>query len=40
MGVIAGVAGIFFWLSIGKLDKEEDKLNNLSEGHLDTSKAW
>lgn len=34
MGVLAIVAGIFFWITVRKLDKEEDKLNNLSGGHL------
>ncbi|KXN81957.1 putative peptide transporter ptr2 [Leucoagaricus sp. SymC.cos] len=39
MGVLAGIAGIFFWLSTRKLDRNEDKLNNLREGHLETNKA-
>ena len=35
MGVIAGVAGVLFWLSVRKLDAQEDMLNNLDEGHVD-----
>lgn len=35
MGVLAAVGGILFWLSVRKLDAEEDRLNSLSEGHLD-----
>ncbi len=34
MGVLAAVAGIFFWISFIQLDKDEDKLNNLDEGRL------
>lgn len=34
MAVIAAVAGIFFWFSVRKLDRDEDRLNNLSEGHV------
>lgn len=34
MGVAAFIAGILFWFSFIKLDKDEDKLNNLDEGHL------
>ncbi|KAF9219028.1 PTR2-domain-containing protein [Gyrodon lividus] len=34
VGILAGVAGILFWLSVRKLDKEEDKLNNLALGHF------
>ncbi|KAG7095396.1 hypothetical protein E1B28_006149 [Marasmius oreades] len=30
MGVLAGIAGILFWLSVSKLDQQEDYLNNLS----------
>jgi POT family proton-dependent oligopeptide transporter len=32
MGVICGISGIFFWLSVRKLDKQEDALNNLQKG--------
>jgi POT family proton-dependent oligopeptide transporter len=35
MGVIAGVAGMLFWISVRKLDAQEDVLNNLDEGHVD-----
>jgi hypothetical protein len=35
MGVLAGVAGLLFWLSVRHLDAQEDILNNLSEGHVD-----
>ncbi len=34
MGVAAAVAGILFWFSFIQLDRDEDKLNNLDEGHL------
>lgn len=34
MGVLAGVAGVLFWFSFSRLDKQEDQLNNLDEGHL------
>jgi len=34
MGVAAFIAGILFWFSFIQLDKDEDKLNNLDEGHL------
>lgn len=34
MGVIAGVSGIFFWLSVRNLDKQEDSLNNLKKGEF------
>jgi POT family proton-dependent oligopeptide transporter len=34
-GVIAVVAGILFWISVRKLDAQEDVLNNLDEGHVD-----
>jgi POT family proton-dependent oligopeptide transporter len=32
--ILAGVGGILFWLVVRKLDKEEDKLNNLTDGHF------
>ncbi|OJA13768.1 hypothetical protein AZE42_01534 [Rhizopogon vesiculosus] len=32
--ILAGVGGILFWLVVRKLDKEEDKLNNLADGHF------
>jgi len=38
MGCIAGIGGIFFWLSFRKLDADEDTLNNLATGHLNTNK--
>ena len=34
MGVICGISGIFFWLSVRKLDKQEDSLNNLKQGQF------
>lgn len=34
MGVIALVGGILFWLSVRKLDADEDRLNNLADGHF------
>ncbi|KAG9315165.1 POT family-domain-containing protein [Chiua virens] len=37
VGVLAGIAGVMFWLTNRKLDKEEDTLNNLSEGRFGAS---
>jgi POT family proton-dependent oligopeptide transporter len=34
--ILAGVGGILFWIVVRKLDKEEDKLNNLATGHFET----
>ncbi|KIK00473.1 hypothetical protein K443DRAFT_100348 [Laccaria amethystina LaAM-08-1] len=34
MGVLAGVSGISFWWSVSDLDRKEDELNNLDEGHV------
>lgn len=34
MGALALVAGVLFWLSVRKLDKQEDELNNLANGHM------
>ncbi|KAI9570627.1 POT family-domain-containing protein [Boletus coccyginus] len=34
IATLAGVIGIVFWLSVRKLDEEEDALNNLSEGQF------
>lgn len=34
MAVLAGVTGIVFWFYVRKLDAQEDKLNNLSQGHV------
>ncbi|KAF8558121.1 PTR2-domain-containing protein [Imleria badia] len=34
VAVLAGATGIVFWFSVRKLDKEEDSLNNLSEGQF------
>jgi POT family proton-dependent oligopeptide transporter len=38
MGVLAAIAGILFWLSVRKLDAQEDRLNQLAEGHLDDAR--
>jgi len=38
MAVLAGVAGILFWISVRKLDAREDELNRLNEGHVVTLK--
>ena len=35
MGVLAGIAGILFWISYRKLDAQEDELNELDTGHLE-----
>lgn len=32
--ILAGVGGLLFWIVVRKLDKEEDKLNNLANGHF------
>ncbi len=34
VGVIAGVSGVFVWLSVRSLDAKEDELNNLAEGRM------
>lgn len=34
MGVLAAVTGVLFWVSFSRLDKQEDQLNNLDEGHV------
>ena len=34
VAILAGITGIVFWLSVRKLDKEEDSLNTLSEGRF------
>lgn len=39
MAVLAFVGGIAFWLSFRHLDKEEDALNALQEGHYESGKA-
>ncbi|TRM60942.1 PTR2-domain-containing protein [Schizophyllum amplum] len=36
VAVIAFVAGILYWLSVRKLDAQEDELNNMPEGHVDS----
>ena len=38
MGVVAGIAGLIFWISVRNLDAHEDELNNLAEGHVDGEK--
>ncbi|KAJ7437895.1 POT family-domain-containing protein [Mycena galericulata] len=34
MAVIAGIAAVLFWFHVRKLDKIEDELNSLPEGHV------
>ncbi|KAI0674348.1 MFS peptide transporter [Trametes maxima] len=34
MGVLSFVAGTIFWFQYRHLDKQEDELNNINEGHL------
>jgi hypothetical protein len=34
MGVLAGLAGIFFWMHVSKLDAQADELNNLADGQF------
>jgi len=34
MAVLAGITGIVFWFYVRKLDAQEDRLNNLGEGHV------
>ncbi|KAG1724702.1 POT family-domain-containing protein [Suillus paluster] len=36
--ILAGVGGILFWIVVRKLDKEEDTLNNLADGHFESDK--
>ncbi|THU85118.1 PTR2-domain-containing protein [Dendrothele bispora CBS 962.96] len=36
VAIIAAVGGTAFWISIRKLDAQEDQLNNLAEGHMVT----
>jgi POT family proton-dependent oligopeptide transporter len=33
-GVLAGLAGIFFWMHVSKLDAQADELNNLADGQF------
>lgn len=34
MGVLAAIAGVFFWVHVYKLDAQEDELNNLDDGQF------
>lgn len=34
MGVLAFVVGIFVWMSVYRLDADDDRLNNLADGHM------
>lgn len=34
MSVLAGVAGVLFWLSVRDLDANEDELNDLKRGRI------
>ena len=34
VAILAAVSGVVFWFSVRKLDREEDRLNNLSEGQF------
>jgi POT family proton-dependent oligopeptide transporter len=36
MGILAFIAGILFWFSYRHLDAEEDALNELDTGKLDS----
>ena len=40
MGVLAALAGIFFWMHVSKLDAQEDELNNLAEGQFVVEPQW
>ncbi|KAL7284165.1 hypothetical protein ACG7TL_001447 [Trametes sanguinea] len=35
MGVLAFIAGVIFWFQYRELDRQEDELNAIGEGHLD-----
>ncbi len=35
MGVIAFITGILVWISVYRLDADEDRLNNLVEGNME-----
>lgn len=39
MAVIAGIAGIVFWLLFAHLDRQEDALNALPRGHMHTGQG-
>ncbi|KAJ7235495.1 POT family-domain-containing protein [Mycena rebaudengoi] len=39
MGVLSFIAAVFFWFLFRGLDKEEDTLNELQEGHVGTVKT-
>jgi POT family proton-dependent oligopeptide transporter len=34
MAVLSFLSGVAFWYSVRNLDRREDELNNLPEGHL------
>jgi POT family proton-dependent oligopeptide transporter len=34
IAILAFLAGVGFWFSFGGLDKEEDQVNSLQQGHL------
>ena len=38
MAILSFASGIGFWLSVRNLDRHEDELNNLPEGHLVSEK--
>ncbi|KAL0572866.1 hypothetical protein V5O48_009096 [Marasmius crinis-equi] len=35
MAVLAAIAGVFFWISVRRLDSQEDQLNEMQAGHVD-----
>lgn len=34
MGVLSGLGAVCFWFMYRRLDADEDRLNNLAEGHV------
>ena len=39
VAVLCAITGSVFWIVFRKLDAEEDKLNNLAQGHLESRKT-
>ncbi|KIM60959.1 hypothetical protein SCLCIDRAFT_123160 [Scleroderma citrinum Foug A] len=39
VAVLCAITGSVFWIVVRKLDAEEDKLNNLAQGHLESRKT-
>lgn len=35
VAILAGISGALFWLAVRKLDRDEDRLNNLTAGQFE-----